>query len=101
MRAGAKKKGATWRGSAQQPNLSENPYFPFFGPLASSFLPFFFIVKLLSSATPHGPQLISVMWLGRRYPSCHVAPYTRAARGCQENSVLPPKISRYCATPPV
>jgi hypothetical protein len=34
--------------------LSKTSYFPFFGPLASSFFPFFFIVKLLSRAVPMG-----------------------------------------------
>jgi hypothetical protein len=56
--AGAiKKKGTTHRAAPPTNRiLPKTCYFPFFGTLASSFFPFFFIVKLLSRAAPmdHG-----------------------------------------------
>jgi hypothetical protein len=88
-----KKKGATPADSAQINRiLSKTTYFPFFGPLASSFFPFFFIAMLLSSAAPKRRSHSHFPGYDRRSPPCHLAMYASAKRDCQENSTREPKV---------
>jgi hypothetical protein len=96
------KKGRHPTGSAPTDRILWNTlYFPFFGPLASSFFPFFFIAMLLSSTAPMRRSQSHSSGHDGLCPPCHLAMYASAARGCQENSVLQPIISCYCAIPPV
>src|SRR5580704_2035437 len=68
MRAG-NKKGRHPTGSAPTNRILWNTlYFPFFGPLASSFFPFFFMAMLLPPR-PHAPQSIAHLGHDGRCPT--------------------------------
>src|SRR5579872_969924 len=101
MRAGSKK-GRYLAGSAlNSRTFWKNSYFPFFGPLASSFLPFFFIASSFQARHPMGRGESRLCgWDGLTHHATSLG-IRVAGAAVKKIPCDSQKISGYCAIPPV
>jgi hypothetical protein len=95
------KKGATQRAAPLPAEFWKTAYFPFFGPFASSFFPFFFIAMLLSPAVPGAAvNRTSPVMTGAAHHA--ISLHIRAPRAAVKKiPSLNQKLRFYWLTPPV